>query len=71
MQFVRVACDPFSKFDNRHPTSREATCCQVTIIMPSDQLGVTEMMCARLMGAVRLRLPYAAPANGQLRFRVL
>ena len=28
------------------------------------------MMCARGMDAVRLRLPYA-PANGQLRFRVL
>ena len=32
--------------------------------------GSTEMMCARGMDAVRLRLPYA-PANGQLRFRVL
>ena len=28
------------------------------------------MMCARVVGAVRLRVPYAA-ANGQLRFRVL
>lgn len=36
----RVARDPFSKFDARHPTPREGKNRQVTIIMPSDQLGV-------------------------------
>ena len=41
MQFVRErSMRSFFEFDNRHPTSREAKHCQVTIIMPSDQLGI-------------------------------
>lgn len=66
MQFVRLAglhaILPRSLIDNRHPTPpREATKASGHNHHYAVRSigGTTEMMCARVVGAVRLRVPYA------------